>query len=438
MEEKMDYTDKAAHDRVVRARTVLLIMQPFFGCLALQLKLVECDEKHPYQFKTMAVDGTHMYYFTEFVKGLTEPQLIGVVAHEVMHCAFQHMTRRKHRNPVIWNMAGDYVINDTIIKAKLELPGKPCTEAPKVPNPNDKTFYYLLDPKYAGMSTEEIYERIKEEVQKQLQKQKGQKGKKGQKGEGGISMPDTDLDLDGLDIDPSGCGGVIDAAGPGQKHENDQVSRDWDANVRMAVNVAKRSNAGSVPGYLERLVQNLEEPRVSWREVTRQFIDQSMAKDYSWARPNRRFIGNGIHLPGFVPDALHHMIFVVDTSGSINDAMLQAMGSEIGGALNDHTADKLTVVYADTEVRHVDEFVPGDLVQCKMHGGGGTCFSDSFRWIKENASDAACIVYLTDMMTSSFGEDLGIPTLWAAYLPHRSLNSIKVPFGTVISVDTSE
>ena len=435
----MEFTDKKAHDRVVRARTVLLITQPFFGCLALQLKLVECDEKYPYQFKTMAVDGTHMYYFPEFVKSLSEPELIGVVGHEVMHCAFQHMTRRKHRNPVIWNMAGDYVINETIIKAGLKLPGKPCTEAPRVRDPKDKTFYYLLDPKYAGMSTEEIYERIKEEVQQQLKKQKGKKGQQGKDGDGsGMAIPDTDLDLDGIDVDPGGCGGVIDAAGPGQKHENDNISREWEANVRMAVNVAKRANAGSVPGYLERLVEQLAEPRVSWREVTRQFIDQSMTKDYSWARPNRRFVGAGMHLPGFVPDALHHMVFVVDTSGSISNDMLQAMGSEIGGALNDGTADKLTVVYADTEVRHVDEWTPGDIPTFKIHGGGGTCFNDSFRWIKENAPDTACIVYLTDMMTSSFGEDLGIPTLWAAYLPHRMLNGIKPPFGDVIPVDTSE
>jgi predicted metal-dependent peptidase len=114
------------------------------------------------------------------------------------------------------------------------------------------------------------------------------------------------------------------------------------------------------------------------------------------------------------------------------------MMSEVSGALNDGTADKLTVIYADTGVRHVDEYVPGDIVECKIKAGGGTCFNDTFSWIKENANDAACIVYLTDMMTSSFGEDLGIPTLWAAYLPRQMLNNVKPPFGTVIAVDTSE
>jgi predicted metal-dependent peptidase len=193
-----------------------------------------------------------------------------------------------------------------------------------------------------------------------------------------------------------------------------------------------------LPGYLERLVTALEEPKVSWREVTRQFIDQSMSKDYSWSKPNRRFISRGMTLPGFISDALHHLVMVLDVSGSVDETMMQTFVSEVAGALNDGTADKLTVLYADTDVRKVDEFTPGDVVACKTVGGGGTCFNDSFRWIKENAPDAACIVYLTDMLTSSFGEDLGIPTLWACYLPANHLATINPPFGTKIAVDTSE
>jgi predicted metal-dependent peptidase len=417
-------TNKQAYDKLIKARTILLVTQPFFGCLALHLELVECPENSPLQLRTMAVDGAHMFYFPEFVLKLSEEELVGVVAHEVLHCAFQHMTRRQHRNPVVWNFAGDYVINDCLLKAAFTLP-KP----------------HLHDPKYADMSTEEVYERVKQDVQKQIQQQgKGGGGNKGQKSKGKegsdkntIYLPDTDLD-----IDPGNCGGVIDAAGPGDKHKTDKVSREWDANVRMAVNVAKRANAGTTPGYLERLVTQLQEPKVSWRELTRQFIDNSMSKDYSWSRPNRRFAGRGLHLPGFISDALHHLIMVADTSGSIDEAMMKAFVSEVSGALNDGTADKLTVLYADTQVRHVDEYVPGDLVACKIIGGGGTDFKDSFRWIKENAPDAACVVYLTDMLTSDFGEDPGIPTLWACYLPAAQLATIKPPFGSIVPVDTSE
>lgn len=425
---------KKAYDKVIKARTVLLVGQPFFGCLALHLNLIEITEGSALhgRCKTMAVDGINMYYWPPFIIEISEPELIGVVAHETMHCAFKHMTRRQHRNPVIWNFAGDYVINSDLLTAGFTLPEK-----------------RLHDTKYDKMSTEEVYERIKEEVEKQLkaQKQKGQGGKGGKKGQGGGGGGDEEGDgddentiyLPDTDLDPSCCGSVIDAAGAGDKNTADNVDREWDATVRMAVNVAKRANAGTMPGYLERLVKQLHEPRVSWRELTRQFIDQSMSKDYSWSRPNRRHIAEGLVMPGFISDALHHLVFVVDTSGSIDGPMLEAMVSEMAGALNDGTADKLTVIYADAKVAGHDEYMPGDIIDCKhMAGGGGTDFADSFRWIKQNAGDAACIIYLTDMLTGSFGEDLGIPTMWAAFLPEAQLASIKPPFGNIIKVDTSE
>lgn len=415
-------TNKKAYDAVIRARTALIVTQPFFGCLALHLELVE-DTKGTVG-KTMAVDGVHMYYYPDFVLSLNEQELIGVVAHEVMHCALQHMTRRGHRNPVIFNMAGDYVINGDLLKANFQLPKK-----------------RLHDPKYDSMSTEEVYERIKEEVQKKLQQQQGKGGGKGKKGQGGgdgddvMVIPDTDLD-------PGGCGGVHDAGGKngqsGSKAEADAIGREWDANVRMAVNVARRANAGSCPGYLERLVRTLEEPKVHWRDLLRQFIDNSMTKDYSWSRPNRRFASQGLVLPGFISDALHHLVCCIDVSGSVDGPMMQAMVSECAGALNMGTADKLTIMYADTAVRQVDEFLPGDLVTAKTVGGGGTCFNDSMRWVKEHAADAACMVYLTDMLTSSFGEDPGMPVFWGAYLPKAQLARIKPPFGHIVQVDTSE
>jgi predicted metal-dependent peptidase len=316
------------------------------------------------------------------------------------------MTRRGHRHPIIWNWAGDYVINGDLLKAHFILPKQ-----------------RLHDLKYDGMSTEEVYERLKKDVEKQLQKM------------GGSGNGKNGLDPNS---DKGQCGGVMDAAGPNEKAKADQIGREWDATVRIACNVAKRANAGTVPGYLERLVKTLQEPRVSWRELTRQFIDNSMSKDYSWSKPNRRYVSSGMYLPGFISDALHHLIMIVDTSGSVDEQMMKTFVSEVAGALGDGTCDRLTVVYADTKVGHVDEYVPGDMVQCKIIGGGGTDFADSFKWVKEHAPDAACCVYLTDMMTSSFGQDPGIPTLWAAYLPAVQLASIKPPFGTVVAVDTSE
>ena len=395
--------DKKALHAVTRARTVLLVSQPFYGTLALQLRLEEITDPSRYG-DTMAVDGVHMYYWPEFVLGLTEDELIGVVAHEVSHCSYQHMTRRGHRNMMIWNMAGDYRINFDLEQASFTLPKSK-----------------LYDKKYGPDSSEEIYEKIYKDAEKQAKAAGSGDGD----GKGG-----------GKGMDPGGCGGVIDAGSAIDKAKKSEIAATWEANVRMAIGVAKAANAGKLPGYLERLVTQLKKPRVNWRDQTRQFLDNSTTKDFSWSRPNRRALGSGLLMPGYISDRMNHAIFVADVSGSVSKEMLISFVSEVGGALDEGAADKLTVIYADDGVKHVDEFVQGDLVQAKIMGGGGTDFTDSFNWIIKNAPDASCVIYLTDLITSGYGEDPGCPVLWATYLPDSLYETYakKVPFGTPIHV----
>jgi predicted metal-dependent peptidase len=204
----------------------------------------------------------------------------------------------------------------------------------------------------------------------------------------------------------------------------------------MAVGVAQRAAAGRLPGYLDRLVNQLKKPKVNWRDQTREFIDGVMASDYAWARPNRRFLAQDLILPGYVPDALHHLVGAIDVSGSVSESMMVGMVSEFAGALDEGIADKLTIIYFDTEVRHVDEFMRGDIVKAKVVGGGGTDFADTFRWIKENATDASCVVYLTDMETCSWGEEPECPVLWGVFNSEERMAQIVPPFGKSIHVDS--
>ena len=79
--------------RLVRARTQLLLNHPFFGSLAVRLKLLPGD------LPTMATDGRGIVYNPQFVQQLKPAELEGVLAHEVMHCALAHHCRRGNRNP---------------------------------------------------------------------------------------------------------------------------------------------------------------------------------------------------------------------------------------------------------------------------------------------------------------------------------------------------
>ncbi len=392
--------DRAALDKMVSWRTSLLVNNGFFGFLALQLRL-----KETYDIPTAAVDGVTMYYNPKFIHQLTDAEGEFLIAHEVMHCCFQHFTRRGNRDPVAWNVAGDFVINLDLQEAGFTLIHNKMI--------NGKNFKCCIDAKYKGMSTEEIYDTFP--VINILMKGIGD-------GEGG-----------GWNV-----GGVDDH--PGDANKGEDIKQTWEQSVRAAIQVAQGNNAGNIPGSLKSLIAQLNKPKVSWRDLTMRFIDQSMSKAFSWSRINRRSVSTGILMPGLISDSLNKLVFFSDISGSVSFKMQKEMISEIAGALDSGTADTIVVAYADTEVQAVDEFVQGDLVTTANHSGGGTAFSNSFKWLMQNHPDASCVIYLTDLQVYDFGEDPGIPVMWAVFGPSSHYQQLvdKVPFGTGIHVSENE
>ena len=395
----MQIKNRKAYDAIISARTNLLVSNGFFGFLAMQLRLLE-DDTMP----TAAVDGVSLFYNPDFVNQLNDRQCEFLICHEVMHCCLKHFSRRQGRQIKPWNAACDFVINLDLKDSGFELIHDVSI--------NGKNFRCCIDEKYRGMTSEEIYD----------------------------SFPQVEIDFyvigDGSGWD---VGGVLDA--PNGQTGEEQTKHTWDKAVRSAIAVMKASGIGSVPGILRHLMADLDRPKVSWKDLTWNFIDQSMSKEPSWARISRRSVAIGTLLPGVVSDRLNHLVFAVDSSGSVNDKMFREMLSEVAGALDQGTADQLTVIYADTHVHDVFHYVMGDIVKPKplKGGGGGTAFSDTFKYISENIPDASCIIYLTDLEVFDFGEDPGIPTLWAVFTHESQFSHMadKVPFGLPILVSTS-
>ena len=78
--------NEAAHDKMLRARTALILDEPFFGALALRLKLVEDPT-----CKRLWVDGRSLGYNPDFVLSLTPQEVIAGLVHEVLHVAEGHL-----------------------------------------------------------------------------------------------------------------------------------------------------------------------------------------------------------------------------------------------------------------------------------------------------------------------------------------------------------
>jgi predicted metal-dependent peptidase len=377
----------AKPQKILQGQTTLLWDFPFFGVLFTGMECIERDD-----IPTMATDGVNLFYNTDFMNSLSKAELVFVLAHEVLHVAFEHHLRRKERHPVIWNIACDYVIN-------LELSTVTGIKMPKGG---------LLDKQYEGMGAEEVYRLIYEDLKKKAE---------------------------AMSADSGGCGGVMDAADVSAAGIEAQRA-DIQTRIRQAANVARAAKAGTMPASMERLLKRLTEAVVDWRAILRQFIDESSSKDYSWSKPNRRYLGQNYILPGLVADGISHLVVAVDTSGSINGEILNAFASEIDGAFGDGSIDKVTVIYADAKVAKVEEYERGDDLRLIPAGGGGTDFADTLRWIDDNASDASAIIYFTDLETCDFGKEPSAPVLWGFWGNAQRCEqlSAKVPFGRTIHI----
>jgi len=192
-----------------------------------------------------------------------------------------------------------------------------------------------------------------------------------------------------------------------------------------------------MPASMQRIIDQLLKPVVDWQSVLRRFIDDAAGTpDFTWSRPNRRYLPMDIVLPSTRFEGIAHLAVAVDTSGSINAKVLQRFASEINGAFGDGIIDKITVVYCDAEVHNHQTFERGDDIRLDPQGGGGTRFAPAFAWLRENAQDARAIIFFTDLYCHDFGPEPDVPVLWGVYGDSRNFDELvgNTPFGEAISV----
>lgn len=375
-----------AAEKITKARAGLVLDLPFFGSLALRLK---CKPDETCQ--TAWTDGQSIGYNPEFIDPLPLDQVKGLLAHEVMHLACSHHTRRGNRDPKKWNIAGDFAINQILEDSKIALPSG-----------------RLLDPAYRGMSTDEIYSKLPIP-----QEQDGNDGKQGN--------------------DPGKCGEIRDAQGKnGQKPSEADLSQseqDWKIAVTQAAQQAKAM--GKLPDSLKRLVGEILKPAVDWKDVLRRFVDQSAKNDYSWSRPNRRFIGQGLYLPSLHSEELPPIVIAVDTSGSIDSDIINQFSAEITAILEDYKTS-CTVIYCDSKIGHIETFASDDLpLKLNPVGGGGTDFRNVFTFLELHDKLPSCLVYLTDLAGTFPNQEPAYPVLWAKIGDYN----IKAPFGEEVKIN---
>lgn len=382
---------EAALRAITAARTRLILGRDaksvFFATLVLRLRLA-VDWESP----TMAVDGKTLFYNPEFVARLSPDELVAVCCHEVMHLAMAHHARRMGRDPERWNRACDLSLNPLLLRAGFVLPPTRLMpgegEYAELPTDRSAEEYYSLLP----IPPEE---------------------------DGGEAAEQ------GSNQDPGGCGSVRDP-GNGMPDQAADQEAEWAAATAAAEAAAKAR--GPLPAGLARTVDQVLRPPADWRSVLREFVSSHARSDYAWTRPNRRFIAQGLYLPGMFSDELGEVVIAVDCSGSIRKEQLDAFAGEVNGVLAAFSCTAI-VLYHDSEVQKVDEFASVDgPVTLEPVGGGGTSHVCVFDWLARDGRQPACVICLSDLETE-FPPDPGVPVLWAV-----TGEVTAAPFGRVVSL----
>jgi predicted metal-dependent peptidase len=386
--------------RIQRARTALLLDHPFFGTLLFRLK-----GRETLAVETMATDGISLFYNPRFVDTLTAVELCGVLAHEVLHPGLQHHVRRGNRTPVRWNMACDYAINPLVVDAGLSLPEG-----------------ILLEDRFRGMSAERIYNLLVEEEDGRGGSDPAKEMFAGNCVEDGI--PNTPVTLGGI-------GQVLDAPVPenADGKTTEEQGREWQIAVEQAETISKI--AGRVPVGLERCLHGAAEARVDWRELLRRSWSQNSIADFSWMRPNRRHIWQGLYLPGVVREGIGEVVIAVDCSGSVCSRQLALFEAEIQSILEGQRPECVHVLYFDTCVQRVNRYQSGEPISLTPVGGGGTDFRPCFEWIEENGARPQMVVFLTDLYGTFPEKTPLIEVIWA------STGSREAPFGQVVPMQAA-
>lgn len=353
-----------------KAKVAIGLDHPFFASILYKRQLVK-DERIP----TLAVsDRGTIYYNPEFVESLTVPQLVWGLCHEVGHVICQHAIRRGSRDHSKWNYAGDAWINDTLNSCNV---GDPIPNTVNMPGSKDKT-------------TEQIYDELPDNP--------GNGGGQGQ-GKGSGYM-----DGDGMGSD------IIEEGQPLSEAEKNEIEAQTKIDVAEAAQIAKAK--GKLPGKLAEFVADILNPKTPWHEILERYMTDMAKGEYSWSRPNRRFMSQRMYMPstGRVPK-LGEVVIQVDISGSITQNEIAYYNGHMKRIIEQTHPEKVHVIYTDTQVQRHEEFDNPEDVQINFYSGGGTDMPAGFDFVAEKGIDPQVFITLTDGYTG-FGEPPGYPVIW--------------------------
>ena len=359
-----------------------------------------------------------LLYDPSFVESeeVTLHQLSKVLIHEFLHLLLEHIPRYSralrragpNRKPLVKqfaNVAMDYAVNSLMVnlgEATLEdfkgmgrYSGVYPTD---VGLPEGKSFEWYLR---ALLSNPEEFER-------KMAASSGGEGGEGQSLEellrdylDKVNCPiheDVESELENLQ-----AGAESDGEGDGMlsQIERGLVNKGKGA-IREGLEGMK--GKGALPGGLQTIVDEaLAPPKLPWKGILRRFLESARDRTLvpSFRRPKRRIAVDEVdpqaepcNFPGRTPLGCLHIVFGIDTSGSVSDAEIKDILTELRGVVGAYPKTSVTVIEADTRIQREYKLASHSDIPGRVAGRGGTDYEAVFSRAKEVEADL--LIYATD------------------------------------------
>ena len=374
--------DRIVREKLVTARVGMLLRASFFGNLATRLKLVNADE----WLATAATDGRNFYYNSRFIELLKPREIEFLFGHEVLHCVYDHFGRRGDRQPQLWNIANDYCVNADLKRHRV---GEFITSIP-----------CLYESKYEGKSSEEVYDDLYKNAEK-------------------INIDDL-IDRmidDHMDGDGDNDGSGEDGAGSKRPKMSEAERAQVRDEIKEAMlSAAQTCDASNLPAGVKRIIQQLTEPKMNWRELLRMQLESTIKSDYTWLRTSRKGWHVDAVMPGMKNTDAIDIAVGIDMSGSISDAQGRDFLSEIQGIMESFDSYRIHVFAFDTEIYNPQQYNSENLeniTDYDLQGGGGTDFECIFNYLKAADIEPKKLVVFTDGYPfGSWGDENYCDTVW--------------------------
>jgi len=397
-------------EKINKAKARLMLEQPYFGTVASSLPLIRNNE-----ILTFTSDGVKMHYNSEYIDKLSVDEVEFVMANGAMHSVLKHHERLNNRTKWLWQTATDYVVNAMLVKNGMHLPE-----------------YAYFEEKFDGMYVEEVYEMLRAEMMDNTQHSMEQEQQQ---------VTDAEDDIHAENLHMSAEYTPSDEAKESQEEENAQAKEEEQTSAPDAEELAeemkerleqifqKLKRQGDLPKDMHFVVPEYFSHKIDWREFLYGYIASHAKTTYSFTPPNMKYLYRGIYLPSLSSDLLR-IIVAVDTSGSVDETLLGTFLGEVSSMMQQYPNYEIDLITADAKIQSHKTFLPGEVLDYEVSGGGGTDFRPVFDYIDQYIDYPTLLLYFTDGQGTFPENEPSYDLLWI--MPEV----VDVPFGEVVVLES--